>query len=63
MANSESALPRGQRYDTTFSEGKLFLGGLDSRTSKQSLIDYCSPWFVHQCASGIERCMFFTSGI
>jgi hypothetical protein len=38
---------RGQRYDTTSFEGKLFLGGLDSRTSKETLLEYCSPWWVH----------------
>ena len=32
------------RYDTTLTEGKCFLGGLDTGTTKQSLTDYCSPW-------------------
>lgn len=28
----------------TFTEGKLFLGGLDSTTTKESLVSYCSQW-------------------
>jgi RNA recognition motif-containing protein len=32
------------RYDTTLTEGKCFLGGLDTGTTKQSLEDYCAPW-------------------
>lgn len=27
-----------------FTEGKLFLGGLDSTTTKESLVAYCSRW-------------------
>lgn len=28
----------------TFTEGKLFLGGLDSTTTKESLVAYCTQW-------------------
>lgn len=27
-----------------FTEGKLFLGGLDSTTTKESLVAYCARW-------------------
>lgn len=37
---------RGQRMDQEFVEGKLFLGGLDNATTKETLLDYCSQWCV-----------------
>lgn len=40
----QSAPTKPIRYDTTLTEGKCFLGGLDTGTTKQSLQDYCSPW-------------------
>jgi len=50
---------RPVRYDTTFSEGKCFLGGLDTRTSKESLHEYCSPWCVVQTRvlTLLEKCL------
>jgi len=27
-----------------FVEGKLFLGGLDTQTSKETLVEYCTQW-------------------
>jgi hypothetical protein len=36
---------RGQRMDQEFVEGKLFLGGLDNATTKETLLDYCSQWY------------------
>ena len=36
--------PMGSSRSGTFTEGKLFLGGLDSTTTKESLTMYCSQW-------------------
>lgn len=35
---------RAERHDTTFKEGKIFLGGLDNNSTKDSLIMYCQQW-------------------
>jgi hypothetical protein len=32
----------GGQHD--FVEGKLFLGGLDTQTSKETLVEYCTQW-------------------
>ena len=44
---SEAGPPRsggpGQRGGE-FTEGKLFLGGLDNATTKESLYEYCTQW-------------------
>ncbi|CAD7695061.1 unnamed protein product [Ostreobium quekettii] len=37
-------LPGPPPRSVTFTEGKLFLGGLDSTTTKESLTAYCSKW-------------------
>ena len=34
----------GPSRSATFVEGKLFLGGLDSTTTKESLLMYCTKW-------------------
>ena len=36
--------PQGRRYDSELTPGKLFIGGLDPRTSQQTLVDYCAQW-------------------
>lgn len=33
-----------QRHDTTFVEGKLFIGGLDSISTRESVEAYCQQW-------------------
>eukprot|EP00238_Polyblepharides_amylifera_P008014 CAMPEP_0196578912 /NCGR_PEP_ID=MMETSP1081-20130531/12578_1 /TAXON_ID=36882 /ORGANISM="Pyramimonas amylifera, Strain CCMP720" /LENGTH=292 /DNA_ID=CAMNT_0041898301 /DNA_START=82 /DNA_END=957 /DNA_ORIENTATION=- len=40
----EQKLSASKRFDTTSTEGKLFLGGLSSHTTKETLEDHCSPW-------------------
>jgi hypothetical protein len=35
----------GPRRDLTLTEGKLFLGGLDNSTSKETLLQYCQQWY------------------
>ncbi|MEW5303456.1 MAG: hypothetical protein WDW36_006144 [Sanguina aurantia] len=35
---------RAERHDTTFKEGKIFMGGLDNNSTKDSLIMYCQQW-------------------
>ena len=40
-----------RRMDADHIEGKLFLGGLDNNTSKQSLLDYVTQW----CASTLAQ--------
>ncbi len=40
------ALPPGQRYDTQSIDGKLFLGGLDISSTKDSVVEYCQQWWV-----------------
>lgn len=32
------------RMDSEFVEGKLFLGGLDNATTKETLLEYVSQW-------------------
>ena len=32
----------GNNHD--FVEGKLFLGGLDTQTTKETLVEYCTQW-------------------
>lgn len=34
----------GAGRPAAFTEGKLFLGGLDSTTTKESLVAYCARW-------------------
>ena len=34
------------RMDQSFVEGKLFLGGLDNTTSKETLLEYCGQWWA-----------------
>lgn len=34
----------GFRPEHDFVEGKLFLGGLDTQTTKETLVDYCTQW-------------------
>ena len=34
------------RMDSEFVEGKLFLGGLDNATTKETLLEYVSQWSV-----------------
>ena len=36
--------PPRQRMDQEFVEGKLFLGGLDNATTKETLLEYCQQW-------------------
>lgn len=35
---------RGRRPEHDFVEGKLFLGGLDTQTTKETLVEYCTQW-------------------
>ena len=35
---------RGTRADQDFVEGKLFVGGLDTQTTKETLVEYCQQW-------------------
>jgi hypothetical protein len=37
-------LATGQRYDTSRTIGKCFLGGLDLSTTKDSITQYCGQW-------------------
>lgn len=41
MGSDEGGQP-GRRED--FVQGKLFLGGLDNATTKDTLLDYCRQW-------------------
>mmetsp|Transcript_39668 Transcript_39668/g.101386 ORF Transcript_39668/g.101386 Transcript_39668/m.101386 type:complete len:367 (+) Transcript_39668:118-1218(+) len=34
----------GRRFDAELTPGKLFVGGLDPRTSQDTLVDYCAAW-------------------
>ena len=43
MAGAAGGAPR-PRMDQEFVEGKLFLGGLDNGTSKDTLLEYCGQW-------------------
>lgn len=41
-----------------FTQGKLFLGGLDSSTTKESLLKYCLKWcdgFWHEAFESLRR--------
>lgn len=38
------APPAGRRYDSELTPGKLFVGGLDQRTTQETLVQYCSKW-------------------
>ena len=40
--------PRGDGYSV---EGKLFLGGLDNATTRQSLLDYVTQWWARRCCT------------
>lgn len=45
----------GYRPEHDFVEGKLFLGGLDTQTTKETLVNYCTQW----CAfNTISKLMF-----
>ena len=48
----QSGYPRGDGHNV---EGKLFLGGLDNATTRQTLLDYvtqwCAAWFLAACWS------------
>ena len=41
---SSSYSGRGRRPEHDFVEGKLFLGGLDTQTTKETLVEYCTQW-------------------
>lgn len=40
----EDGAPPSRRED--FVQGKLFLGGLDNATTKDTLLNYCRQWYV-----------------
>ena len=39
-----AAPPPGGRHDTSLTPGKVFIGGLDTNTTKEALHDYCAAW-------------------
>ena len=50
-----TSIPPGGRHDTSLTPGKVFIGGLDTNTTKEVLHDYCAAWCVvlpaqHFCA-------------
>ena len=52
-----SALAPGQRYDTTKVSGKCFLGGLLLETTRESVSEYCSQWYVNQIRISFDLLM------
>eukprot|EP00192_Tetraselmis_astigmatica_P015528 CAMPEP_0117677930 /NCGR_PEP_ID=MMETSP0804-20121206/17006_1 /TAXON_ID=1074897 /ORGANISM="Tetraselmis astigmatica, Strain CCMP880" /LENGTH=177 /DNA_ID=CAMNT_0005487243 /DNA_START=104 /DNA_END=634 /DNA_ORIENTATION=- len=34
----------GRRFDSELTPGKLFVGGLDQRTTQEALVEYCKKW-------------------
>jgi len=44
MQQQEGYGPAGRSSRPFFQEGKLFLGGLDSQTTQESITEYCSKW-------------------
>lgn len=42
--NGSSSVPPGGRHDTSLTPGKVFIGGLDTNTTKEVLHDYCAAW-------------------
>lgn len=38
--------PRGRRLETEFVAGKIFLGGLDSKTTSDTVMEYVQRWYV-----------------
>lgn len=67
----------GFRPEHDFVEGKLFLGGLDTQTTKETLVEYCTQWQVPcktlmtdltDCGRKLSMCFgsiisFFTSAL
>lgn len=48
--DGQGAGTSGKTRPHDFVEGKLFLGGLDAKTTKDSLAQYCQHWYglIHQ---------------
>ena len=44
MNGPTAAPPPGGRHDTSLTPGKVFIGGLDTNTTKEVLHDYCAAW-------------------
>lgn len=40
---------RGRRLETDFVAGKIFLGGLDSKTTSDTVMEYVAQWCVVAC--------------
>lgn len=36
---------RGRRLETDFVAGKIFLGGLDSKTTSNTVMEYVAQWY------------------
>ncbi|GFH30247.1 uncharacterized protein HaLaN_29062, partial [Haematococcus lacustris] len=45
--------PGGPRHDAAFVEGKLFLGGLDLQSTKETVQAYCAQWWAQRSVGHI----------